>query len=244
MTHDADALDRNIDHEDALTRTAAHEDNSAARARLLWRVIALVSIATIGVVAALGIREMFGARDGQAAPSVTYARTLAKEVAPKDVGAPAQAAGADKLIEEPAASEKPPVAEEQRTANLEPSAAAPVSDTAQFAEPARNPSPAFAGETTASAAPSQHTKESNFVVQVSAHRTEQEAQEHFQALKARYPKLLSSRSPILARKDLGSKGVFWGAQLGPFASKGGATELCNGLKAAGGRCIIERTRVN
>ena len=145
MTHDADALDRNIDHEDALNRTAAHENNSAARTRLLWRVIALVSIATIGVVAALGIREMFGARDGQAAPSVTYARTLAKEVAPKDVAVPAQAAGADKLIEEPAASEKPSVAEEQRTANLEPSAAAPVSDTAQFSEPARNPPPAFAG---------------------------------------------------------------------------------------------------
>ena len=45
-------------------------------------------------------------------------------------------------------------------------------------------------------------------MQVSAHRTEQEAQEHFRALKARYPKLLNSRSPILARKDLGSKGVF------------------------------------
>jgi len=42
------------------------------------------------------------------------------------------------------------------------------------------------------------------------------------------------------RAELGSKGTFYRAMVGPFGSSGEASEFCNGLKRAGGQCIILR----
>src|SRR6266699_3290644 len=80
----------------------------------------------------------------------------------------------------------------------------------------------------------------NYVVQISSQRSESEAQASFRALQAKYPNVLGSRQPLIRRADLGSKGVYYRAQVGPFATADDANQLCGNLKAAGGQCIVQR----
>jgi cell division septation protein DedD len=81
---------------------------------------------------------------------------------------------------------------------------------------------------------------SGYSVQVTSQRSEAEAQAAFRSLRAKYPDQLSGRQPIIRRADLGSKGVYYRALVGPFASADEAAGLCSGLKAAGGTCIVQR----
>ncbi len=78
-----------------------------------------------------------------------------------------------------------------------------------------------------------------FVVQLSAQRSEAEAQAAFRTLQAKYA-ALSGRDPLIRRKDLGDKGIFFAAQVGPFGVKSDADQLCETLKAAGGTCFVQR----
>ena len=91
---------------------------------------------------------------------------------------------------------------------------------------------------TASAAPA--TSGGGYAVQVSSHRSEQEAQSSFRALQAKYPNLLGGRQPVIRRADLGAKGIYYRAMVGPFDSADQATDLCTNLKAAGGGCLVQK----
>src|SRR5262249_5882906 len=84
------------------------------------------------------------------------------------------------------------------------------------------------------------TETGNYVVQISSQRSEAEAQASFRALQTKYPSVLGNRQPLIRRADLGSKGVFYRAQVGPFANAEDANQLCSNLKAAGGQCIVQR----
>jgi SPOR domain len=79
-----------------------------------------------------------------------------------------------------------------------------------------------------------------YAVQVTSQRSEGEAQSAFRALQAKYPTQLGGRAPIIRRADLGEKGTFYRALVGPFGSAEEAAGLCSGLKAAGGNCIVQR----
>jgi cell division septation protein DedD len=79
-----------------------------------------------------------------------------------------------------------------------------------------------------------------YAVQVSSQRSEQEAQSSFHDLQAKYPNVLGGRAPIIRRADLGAKGIYFRAMVGPFASADEATELCSNLKAAGGNCLVQK----
>lgn len=79
-----------------------------------------------------------------------------------------------------------------------------------------------------------------YAVQITSQRSEAEAQSAFRALKAKFPTQLGGHEPIVRRADLGSKGVYYRALVGPFASMDQAAQLCSGLKAAGGNCIVQR----
>jgi len=79
-----------------------------------------------------------------------------------------------------------------------------------------------------------------YTVQVSSQRSKEEAQSSFRDLQAKYPDLLSGRAPIIRRADLGAKGIYYRAMVGPFASADQATELCSNLKAAGGSCLVQK----
>ncbi len=78
-----------------------------------------------------------------------------------------------------------------------------------------------------------------YFVQVSAQKTQEEAEASFRGIQAKYASVLSGRQPVFRRKDLGSKGVFYGAQVGPF-SREDAVQLCESLKSAGASCMIQR----
>lgn len=94
---------------------------------------------------------------------------------------------------------------------------------------------------TASAAPAVPVASSGgYAVQVSSQRSEAEAQSSFRDLQAKYPNVLGSRAPIIRRADLGTKGIYFRAMVGPFASSDEANELCSNLKAAGGSCIVQK----
>jgi len=79
-----------------------------------------------------------------------------------------------------------------------------------------------------------------YVVQISSQRSEADAQSSFRNLQAKYPKELGDREAIVRRADLGPKGVFYRAMVGPFGSAGDADQFCSGLKAAGGQCIVQK----
>jgi cell division septation protein DedD len=80
----------------------------------------------------------------------------------------------------------------------------------------------------------------SYVVQVSAQKTESDAQASYRALQAKYPGVLSGREASIRRADLGDKGVYYRAQVGPFATANQANTFCDNLKAAGGQCIVQR----
>jgi hypothetical protein len=81
---------------------------------------------------------------------------------------------------------------------------------------------------------------SGYAVQVTSERSQNRAQAAFRSLQAKYPSQLSGREPIIRRADLGAAGIYYRALVGPFASAEKAAKLCNGLKAAGGDCIIQK----
>lgn len=79
-----------------------------------------------------------------------------------------------------------------------------------------------------------------YTVQVTSQRSEAGAQAEFRALRAKFPSQLGGREPIIRRADLGAKGVYYRALVGPFASMDQAAGMCSSLKAAGGTCIVQR----
>jgi hypothetical protein len=79
-----------------------------------------------------------------------------------------------------------------------------------------------------------------YAVQVSSQRSEAEAQAAFHSLQARFPSQLAGRHPIVRRADLGAKGVYYRALVGPYASMEQAAGVCSSLKAAGGSCVVQR----
>lgn len=79
-----------------------------------------------------------------------------------------------------------------------------------------------------------------YAVQVTSQRTEAEAQAAFRSLRKKFPEELGKHEPIIRRAELGDKGTFYRALVGPFASEEAATQMCSNLKAAGGSCLIQR----
>ena len=65
-----------------------------------------------------------------------------------------------------------------------------------------------------------------YAVQVSSQRSEAEAQAAFRSLQGKYPGQLGGKQPLIRKVDLGAKGIYYRAMVGPFASGGEASELC------------------
>ena len=92
----------------------------------------------------------------------------------------------------------------------------------------------------ATAAPAAAPAAGGYAVQVTSQRSEAEAQTEFKSLQAKFPGQLGNRQPIIHRADLGDKGTFYRALVGPFASSEAAATMCSNLKAAGGSCIVQK----
>jgi hypothetical protein len=139
----------------------------------------------------------------------------------------------------PAATRNPPSA-----ANA--SANAPLSLTPQGAQPAPAPAPdtrtrvATTNPVQAPPAPSAGAGSGGYLVQVSSQRNEADAQASYKALQGKFPTVLGSRAPLIKRADLGDKGVYYRAMVGPFGSPDEASQFCGSLKTAGGQCVVQR----
>jgi hypothetical protein len=115
-------------------------------------------------------------------------------------------------------------------------APAPVAEPPPRTRVARTEAPSAPVATAPAAAPAA----GGYAVQVTSQRSEAEAQTEFKTLQAKFPGQLGSRQPIIHRADLGDKGTFYRALVGPFASSEAAAALCSNLKAAGGSCIVQK----
>ncbi len=83
------------------------------------------------------------------------------------------------------------------------------------------------------------TANSGYLVQVSSQRSEADAQTAFRNVRSKYSSVLGDRQPVIRRADLGAKGTYYRAMVGPFPSRDQAVQLCASLKAAGGDCVVQ-----
>jgi hypothetical protein len=81
---------------------------------------------------------------------------------------------------------------------------------------------------------------SGYVVQVSAQRSKADAETSFRSLQEKFPRQFAGRTALIRRSDLGAKGIYYRAFVGPFASAGEADQFCGRLKTAGGQCFVQR----
>jgi hypothetical protein len=79
-----------------------------------------------------------------------------------------------------------------------------------------------------------------YSVQVTSQRSEAEAQTAYKELQAKYPTQLGSHHVTIHRADLGDKGTYYRALVGPYSSAESAAGMCSSLKAAGGSCIVQK----
>jgi hypothetical protein len=77
----------------------------------------------------------------------------------------------------------------------------------------------------------------NWVIQLSAQSTEEEAQSAFRAAQSKYA-VLAGYQVLIRKKDRGRRGVFYAAQVGPLA-RDEANGLCSRIKSAGGKCFTQ-----
>jgi hypothetical protein len=117
-----------------------------------------------------------------------------------------------------------------------PAAEPPRSRVARTEAPSAPSAPSAPVATTPAAAPAA----GGYAVQVTSQRSEAEAQSAFKSLQGQFPSQLGNRQPIIHRADLGEKGTFYRALVGPFASSEAAAAMCSNLKAAGGSCIVQK----
>jgi hypothetical protein len=130
---------------------------------------------------------------------------------------PPAAAGNAPLSLAPDAQASAPAPEARRVATLQPPPGAPNAPT--------NPAATAGG---------------GYLVQVSSQKSESDAQASYKALQSRYPTVLGSHTPLIKRADLGDKGVYYRAMVGPFNTPEEASQFCGNLKTAGGQCVVQR----
>jgi len=112
------------------------------------------------------------------------------------------------------------------------------------------PAPASAPTRTASATPQATTvpataarsTSGNFVVQIAAFRSREEALSRFASLKRRHGRLLDPYTSFVQRADLGDQGIYYRLRLGPIEGKDKASTLCRSLLSAGEKDCLVRAR--
>jgi cell division protein FtsN len=117
---------------------------------------------------------------------------------------------------------------------------APLSLAPQPTQPAAEPQTRVAATSPTRPAPSAGGAAGGYLVQVSSQRSESDAQASFKALQTKFPAVLGSQSPVIRRADLGDKGIYYRAMVGPFNSPDEASQFCGNLKSAGGQCVVQR----
>jgi hypothetical protein len=98
----------------------------------------------------------------------------------------------------------------------------------------------WAGAEPARRQQSNYAPAGSYVVQVSSQKSENDAQTAWRQLQAKYTNVLGNAQVSFKRVDLGDRGTFYRAMVGPFANRDQAYEMCQNLKTAGGECVVQR----
>jgi SPOR domain len=80
----------------------------------------------------------------------------------------------------------------------------------------------------------------SYAVQLASEHSAAAAHASFRALRATFPNQLGGCKPTVRRTDLGAKGIYYRAMVGPFASMEKAAGMCGRLKTAGCNCLVQR----
>jgi hypothetical protein len=229
---------------------------STRRRGSLVLVMAIFGLAVVGTAGAFGYRAMFVGSVLPTLPPISKASNGPSKIAP--ASAVLEANNATTTNQADATTTGSLISREEQPGTIEPPKSAPrVISTIPIATGRADQSgaadvtpesthahtaaarTAFANaNSTAAVAPS--GSGGGYAVQVTSERSENKAQAAFRALQAQYPNQLSARQPIIRRADLGAKGTYYRALVGPFTSAEEAAGLCTGLKAAGGNCVLQR----
>jgi hypothetical protein len=185
--------------------------------------------------------------DAQAA-APTAARAPQAPAAPSRPAAPAPVRAADNMSADAdsdatpasAARSAPPARQAAPSANTPLSLNPDASPARAQARPAPPTQTAAVAPQSAASASAANNGGSGSFVQVSSQRSEAEAQAAFRGLQAKFPTQLGSRELLIHKADLGAKGTYYRAMVGPFANPAEAAELCSSLKAVGGQCLVQR----
>ena len=78
----------------------------------------------------------------------------------------------------------------------------------------------------------------NYVVQVASHKTPEEAESAWSSLRQQYASIFGGRNADIRKVDLGDRGTFYRAMVGPM-SREQANALCQNLKTQGAGCIVQ-----
>jgi cell division protein FtsN len=161
------------------------------------------------------------------------------QVAPEPIEAASQPAA-------PRANSNPTAARSAARANSspEPRTNAPLSLSPDHVTPSANSrASALAAPPRAAPTPTRLASApaagGGYFVQVASRRSEAEAESSLRSIQGRYANLLSGHQHVIKRVDLGGRGVYYRAMVGPFGSRNEAAQFCGGLKAAGGDCIVQ-----
>lgn len=79
-----------------------------------------------------------------------------------------------------------------------------------------------------------------YVVQISSQRSRDAAEQSYANQKRRFPQILGSLALSIQEADVGGKGTYYRARVGPWATRDEAIQVCEQLKAAGGDCLVTK----
>ena len=147
----------------------------------------------------------------------------------------------------PLARPAPPVPAAVRTVPVPAAAPAQAAGNAPMSLSPNAPAPGSVRSASAAvpppaaAAPTNVTRTTGaYLVQIASQKSEADAQASYRAAQAKYANLIGAMAPIIKRADLGEKGVYYRAMVGPFQTSDEATKFCGNLKVAGGSCVVQR----
>jgi cell division protein FtsN len=104
---------------------------------------------------------------------------------------------------------------------------------------AANASPVASAQTSAPA-----TRIIAYAVQIASQKSESGVKAAYQAIARKFPNVLQGQNMFVYSINLGAKGTYYRAMVGPYSVAAEASQVCSALKSAGGSCILESKPTN
>lgn len=154
---------------------------------------------------------------------------------PEEPMGAAEAETASAAPAEPSAPAPAPPSESASPAPTEP-AVAPAPKPAP--SEAEAPAPAETTVATTEAPAAASTAAGNWLVQIGAYRSREEAEQGWASAQSKYPGVLGDYGSDIMEVDLGARGVYQRLRFGPFDTREAAVDACETLKAQRQDCLV------